>query len=218
MQSNGLLLRNGDDVCEAHPRRLSAHLKWTASWCAATSVRVQRQAGIPQRTLDPWSALSVSHHERGRAARHANRNRPVAAGESAFNPTAVSGAKAAGLWQFMPATGRHYGLEQTFWYDGCRDVLGATNAALDYLENPTPCLATGIWRWRPATGAKAMSAARWSAIAPRGLPETFEAIRMPNRNPQLRAQAVGRAHIFWPNPSALASNWTNSTIARISWR
>ena len=51
--------------------------------------------------------------------------------ESAFNPTAVSSAKAAGLWQFMPATGRHYGLEQTFWYDGRRDVLGATNAALD---------------------------------------------------------------------------------------
>ena len=55
--------------------------------------------------------------------------------ESAFNAQAVSSAKAAGLWQFMPATGRHYGLEQTVWYDGRRDVLAATQAALDYLQN-----------------------------------------------------------------------------------
>ncbi len=54
--------------------------------------------------------------------------------ESAFKPHAYSRARAAGLWQFIPSTGRHYGLERNWWYDGRRDVIKATNAALDYLE------------------------------------------------------------------------------------
>lgn len=55
--------------------------------------------------------------------------------ESAFRPFAYSHGRAAGIWQFVPATGRHYGLEQNWWYDGRRDVLAATDAALDYLEH-----------------------------------------------------------------------------------
>jgi membrane-bound lytic murein transglycosylase D len=54
--------------------------------------------------------------------------------ESAFNPVAYSRSRAAGLWQFIPATGRRYGLKQNWYYDGRRDVLEATRAALDYLE------------------------------------------------------------------------------------
>lgn len=54
--------------------------------------------------------------------------------ESAFNPVAYSRAKASGLWQFIPGTGRRYGLKQNWYYDGRRDVLAATTAALDYLE------------------------------------------------------------------------------------
>jgi membrane-bound lytic murein transglycosylase D len=54
--------------------------------------------------------------------------------ESAFNPVAYSRARAAGLWQFIPGTGRRYGLKQNWYYDGRRDVLAATTAALDYLE------------------------------------------------------------------------------------
>jgi membrane-bound lytic murein transglycosylase D len=54
--------------------------------------------------------------------------------ESAFNPVAYSRARAAGLWQFIPATGRRYGLKQNWYYDGRRDVVAATTAALDYLE------------------------------------------------------------------------------------
>jgi len=54
--------------------------------------------------------------------------------ESAFKPNAYSRAAAAGLWQFIPGTGRRYGLRQTWWYDGRRDVIAATEAALDYLE------------------------------------------------------------------------------------
>lgn len=55
--------------------------------------------------------------------------------ESAFRPFAYSHGRAAGIWQFVPATGRHYGLTQNWWYDGRRDVLAATDAALDYLQH-----------------------------------------------------------------------------------
>jgi len=54
--------------------------------------------------------------------------------ESAYKPHAYSRARAAGLWQFIPSTGRNYGLKQNWWYDGRRDVVEATDAALDYLE------------------------------------------------------------------------------------
>lgn len=54
--------------------------------------------------------------------------------ESAYLPTAYSHAHASGLWQFISATGRRYGLKQNWWYDGRRDVLGATEAAIQYLS------------------------------------------------------------------------------------
>lgn len=54
--------------------------------------------------------------------------------ESAFNPVAYSSAHASGIWQFIPSTGKSYGLRQNSWYDGRRDVIAATNAALDYLQ------------------------------------------------------------------------------------
>ncbi len=54
--------------------------------------------------------------------------------ESAFQPFAYSHGRASGIWQFIPATGRRYGLKQSWWYDGRRDIHAATNAALDYLQ------------------------------------------------------------------------------------
>ncbi len=54
--------------------------------------------------------------------------------ESAFNPRALSPANAAGIWQFIPSTGKVFGLKQNGWYDGRQDVVTATDAALDYLE------------------------------------------------------------------------------------
>lgn len=54
--------------------------------------------------------------------------------ESAYRPFAYSSGRAAGLWQFIPATGRHYGLKQNWWYDGRRDIVASTDAALTYLE------------------------------------------------------------------------------------
>lgn len=54
--------------------------------------------------------------------------------ESAYKPSAYSHAHAVGLWQFIPATGRRYGLKQNWWYDGRRDIIGATDAAIQYLD------------------------------------------------------------------------------------
>ena len=54
--------------------------------------------------------------------------------ESAFNPSAYSVSRASGIWQFIPSTGRKYGMPQNWWYDGRRDIISATNGALDYLQ------------------------------------------------------------------------------------
>ncbi len=55
--------------------------------------------------------------------------------ESAYQPFAYSHGRAAGIWQFIPSTGRFYGLKQNWWYDGRRDIYASTQAALNYLEN-----------------------------------------------------------------------------------
>ena len=54
--------------------------------------------------------------------------------ESAFNPYAYSPGRAAGLWQFIPASGARMGLKQNWWQDQRRDVVASTTAALDYLQ------------------------------------------------------------------------------------
>lgn len=53
--------------------------------------------------------------------------------ESAFDPFAYSHGRAAGMWQFIPGTGKRFGMDQTWWYDGRRDVIASTKGALDYL-------------------------------------------------------------------------------------
>lgn len=53
--------------------------------------------------------------------------------ESGYNPLANSNREAVGLWQFIPSTGRDFNLHQTGWYDGRRDILASSNAAMDYL-------------------------------------------------------------------------------------
>lgn len=54
--------------------------------------------------------------------------------ESRYNPKALSYKSASGMWQFIPDTGRKYGLKQNAWYDGRNDILASTRAALDYLQ------------------------------------------------------------------------------------
>jgi len=54
--------------------------------------------------------------------------------ESAYHPFAYSRSHASGIWQFIPGTGKIFGLKQNWWYDGRRDIVAATRAALDYLQ------------------------------------------------------------------------------------
>lgn len=99
--------------------------------------------------------------------------------ESAYNPQAYSKAHASGLWQFIPSTGRLYGLRQNWWYDGRRDVIAATSAALDYLEKLYAQfgdweLALASYNW--GEGAVSRAVARNQA---KGLPADYAGLTMP---------------------------------------
>lgn len=99
--------------------------------------------------------------------------------ESAFVPKAKSHANASGVWQFIPSTGRRYGLTQNHWYDGRNDVYAATDAALDYLQFLYDTfgdwsLALAGYNWGEGNVLKAMERARKEGLEP-----TFQNIRMP---------------------------------------
>ena len=112
--------------------------------------------------------------------------------ESAYNPIAYSRARAVGIWQFMPSTGKRYGLQQNWWYDGRRDVQAATGAALDYLQK----LHEEFDDWQLALaaynrGENGMSRAIAHNRA-RRKPTGYESLRMPRetRNYLPKLQAV----------------------------
>lgn len=112
--------------------------------------------------------------------------------ESAYNPQALSVAKAAGMWQFIPGTGRTYNLKQNMWQDERRDVLASTSAALDYLSRLHDMfgdwyLALAAYNWGEGNVQRAI--ARNQAA---GLPADYQSLRMPNetRNYVPKLQAV----------------------------
>jgi membrane-bound lytic murein transglycosylase D len=112
--------------------------------------------------------------------------------ESAYNPQALSVAKAAGMWQFVPDTGRTFNLKQNMWQDERRDVLASTEAALDYLSRLHDMfgdwyLALAAYNWGEGNVQRAI--ARNQAA---GLPTDYASLRMPNetRNYVPKLQAV----------------------------
>jgi membrane-bound lytic murein transglycosylase D len=112
--------------------------------------------------------------------------------ESAYNPVAYSRARAVGIWQFMPSTGKRYGLQQNWWYDGRRDVLAATRAALDYLEKLHEefndwQLALAAYNWGENGVSRAIAQNR-----ARHKPTGYQNLRMPRetRNYLPKLQAV----------------------------
>jgi membrane-bound lytic murein transglycosylase D len=112
--------------------------------------------------------------------------------ESAFNPQAVSSARAAGMWQFMPATGQSFDLKQNVFRDDRRDVLASTRAALDYLQ----MLQRQFGDWQLALAAYNWGQGNVQRAVDRnlkaGMPATYEALRMPDetRNYVPKLQAV----------------------------
>jgi membrane-bound lytic murein transglycosylase D len=111
--------------------------------------------------------------------------------ESAFNPQAVSTAKAAGMWQFIPGTGRDYRLKQNAFMDERRDVLASTRAALDYLQKLHGMfgdwqLALAAYNWGEGSVSRAIK--RNQAL---GLGTSYSELKMPNETryyvPKLQA-------------------------------
>jgi membrane-bound lytic murein transglycosylase D len=111
--------------------------------------------------------------------------------ESAFNPMAYSRAHASGLWQFIPATGKRFELEQNWWYDERRDIVDSTNAALDYLTKLYRKygdwqLALASYNWGESAVARAIAKNRKA-----GKPTNYASLHMPSetRNyvPKLQA-------------------------------
>ena len=111
--------------------------------------------------------------------------------ESAFNPQANSTSKASGIWQFIPSTGKNFGLKQNWWVDNRRDVTAATNAALDYLQKlhgmfGTWDLALAAYNAGEGTVQRAIDKNRRQ-----GLPTDYQSLSLPeetkNYVPKLQA-------------------------------
>jgi membrane-bound lytic murein transglycosylase D len=99
--------------------------------------------------------------------------------ESAYNPQAMSVARASGMWQFVPSTGRDYELTQNAFRDDRRDVLASTRAALDYMQKLYAMfgdwqLALAAYNWGEGSVQKAV--ARNQKV---GLPTDYASLRMP---------------------------------------
>ena len=99
--------------------------------------------------------------------------------ESAFNPQAMSVARASGMWQFIPSTGRDFELKQSVFRDDRRDVLASTRAALDYLQKLYAMfgdwhLALAAYNWGEGSVQRAVAKNQKA-----GLPTNYESLRMP---------------------------------------
>ena len=111
--------------------------------------------------------------------------------ESSFNPLAYSSARALGMWQFIPATGKTYKLQQNWWFDQRRDIVASTSAALDYLQTIYEMhgdwhLALASYNW----GENAVGRAIVKNQA-KGLPTDYLHLKMPGETryyvPKLQA-------------------------------
>ena len=144
--------------------------------------------------------------------------------ESAFNPKAYSRSHASGIWQFIPSTGKNFGLEQNWWYDGRRDVTAATDAALDYLEKLYNMfgsweLALAAYNWGEGSVQRAIAKNQR-----KGLPTDYLSLTMPpetrNYVPKLMAikqiimspETVGLELASIPNRPYFASVTTTQHI------
>jgi membrane-bound lytic murein transglycosylase D len=112
--------------------------------------------------------------------------------ESAYNPMAYSSSRASGIWQFMPSTGKMYGMQQNWWMDERRDVVAATEGALDYLQKLYAefgdwQLALAAYNWGEGSVRRAIAYNQ-----KKGLPTDYLSLSMPaeTRNYVPKLQAV----------------------------
>ena len=131
--------------------------------------------------------------------------------ESAYNPMAYSRAKAMGLWQFIPATGKRYKLDQNWWKDERRDIIASTSAALDYLQAIYEMhgdwhLALASYNWGEGAVARAVNKNR-----ARGLPTDYASLTMPGETRNYVPKLQALKNIF--NSPALIAELGLPTIA-----
>jgi membrane-bound lytic murein transglycosylase D len=123
--------------------------------------------------------------------------------ESSFNPMAYSRSHASGLWQFIPATGKRFNLEQNWWQDQRRDIVASTSAALEYLQSIYEMhgdwqLALASYNW----GEGAVKRAIDKNLA-RGLPTDYASLNMPQETRHYVPKLQALKNIFG-NPALIA--------------
>jgi membrane-bound lytic murein transglycosylase D len=122
--------------------------------------------------------------------------------ESAFDPFAYSHGRASGLWQFVPNTAKHLGIDQNWWYDGRRDVITATDSALDYLTDLNRRF-DGDWLLTLAAynaGAGTVNKAI-RLNKKKGLPTDFWSLRLPKETKNYIPKMLALVKIF-KNPAS----------------
>jgi membrane-bound lytic murein transglycosylase D len=122
--------------------------------------------------------------------------------ESAYNPTAYSRSHASGLWQFVPATGKQYKLEQNWWVDERRDIVASTAAALEYLQYIYDLhgdwhLALASYNWGEGAVGKAINRNRAN-----GLPTDYLSLTMPEETRNYVPKLQALKNVF-SNPNIL---------------
>ncbi len=117
--------------------------------------------------------------------------------ESAFVPNAYSKADASGLWQFVPATGRMFGLQQNAWYDGRRDIYASTKAATTYLKQLSETfdgdwlLALASYNWGKGNVKKSIERNEY-----RNMPTDYWSLGMPDETASYVPRLLAIAKIF----------------------
>jgi peptidoglycan lytic transglycosylase D len=140
--------------------------------------------------------------------------------ESSFNPMAYSRAHASGLWQFIPGTGKRYELAQNWWYDGRRDIVASTSAALDYLSDVYEMhgdwhLALASYNWGENAVARALEKNRAA-----NLPLDYASLSMPLETrqyvPKLQAlkNIISNPELFGIELDPIPNQLYFTTIAR----
>ena len=123
--------------------------------------------------------------------------------ESSFNPMAYSRSNASGLWQFIPATGKRFNLEQNWWQDQRRDIVASTGAALEYLQTIYDMhgdwhLALASYNWGEGAVKRAIE-----KNTARGLPTDYSSLNMPNETRHYVPKLQALKNIFG-NPVLMA--------------
>jgi len=123
--------------------------------------------------------------------------------ESAYNPMALSPARASGLWQFIPSTGKNYKLQQNWWQDQRRDIVASTSAALDYLQYIYDMhgdwqLALDSYNWGEGAVKRAIE-----KNTARGLPTDYSSLTMPAETRHYVPKLQALKNIF-NNPRLMA--------------